>query len=219
MKKRIKGTNQEISWFNLHAWLGYKLCIFMVIICATVTLATISHEIDWLINPMIRVDPMEKPIQWDEMQKNFEESHPSSRLSYLAVPLYPSFATIGLMQTKDGKNRRIFFNPYSGEIIGDLPWYASFQRIMRDLHRFLLIPINLSLYLVSSFGFVLFVSLITGLFVYKKWWSGYSNYASDEASGFFLRFTPPPGRVVHSILVCYFSNWRLLFHRARERGP
>tara|TARA_Y100001934_G_scaffold176859_1_gene209479 strand:- start:159 stop:983 length:825 start_codon:yes stop_codon:yes gene_type:complete len=43
---------------------------------------------------------------------------------------------------------------------------------MRDLHRFLLIPINLSLYLVSSFGFVLFVSLITGLFVYKKWWSG-----------------------------------------------
>ncbi len=173
MKNDAKKTKQDFSWFSLHAWLGYKLCIFMVVICATGTLATISHEIDWLINPMIRVDPMEAPIQWDEMQKNFEESHPSSRLSYLAAPLYPSFATIGLMQTKDGKNRRIFFNPYSGEIIGDLPWYASFQRVMRDLHRFLLIPINLSLYLVSSFGFVLLVSLITGLFVYKKWWSGF----------------------------------------------
>lgn len=145
----------------------------MIIICATGTLATISYEADWLINPMLRVEAENTPIKWNKMQENFQTAYPSSTLSYIGSPLYPNFASIGLMQTPKGKNRRIFFNPYTGDIIGDLPWYASFQRVMRDLHRFLLIPVNLSLYFVSSFGFILLVSLMTGLFVYKKWWSGF----------------------------------------------
>ena len=145
----------------------------MIIICATGTLATVSRELDWLVNPMLRVDPLDKPIAWGEMIKNYQESYPEGDLSYIEAPLYRNFASVGLMINEDQLMRRVFFNPYTGEVLGDLPWYASIQRFLRDLHRFLLIPFGIGLYIVSSFGFVLIASLITGLVVYKKWWTGW----------------------------------------------
>ena len=78
----------------------------------------------------------------------------------------------------------------------------------------MLIPINLSLYLVSSFGFVLFVSLITGLFVYKKWWRVIQITLQTKPADSFWRFTPPPGRVVHPILVCYITGGFYFIERA-----
>ncbi|PCJ24648.1 MAG: hypothetical protein COA96_08985 [SAR86 cluster bacterium] len=161
------------KWFNWHAWLGFKLSILMFIICLTGTLATVSNEIDWLVNPMLRVQSMEEPINWQAMYDNFQQQYPEDTMVFLESPLYSNFASIGLVRTSEGTLRRVFFNPYSGEINGDLPWAASVQRMLRDLHRFLLFPVSFGAYLVSFFGVVLFASLVSALFVYKKWWRGF----------------------------------------------
>lgn len=171
--KPIKFPTMGRRLFVWHAWLGFKLSIVMFVICVSGSIATISHEIDWLITPMLRVEASNEAVQWGIMQKNFANTYPSARLSYIQAPLYPNFASIGLMFREDNKLRRVFFDPYTGEIIGDLPWQASVQRVMRDLHRFLLFPNNKALYFVTLFAFILTISAVTGLLIYKKWWKGF----------------------------------------------
>jgi len=145
----------------------------MFVICLTGTLATVSNEIDWLLNPLLRVEAQDEPIAWEAMSVSFAASYPDSRLGYLQAPLYANFASIGLMYRSDGVLRRVFFDPYTGEVRGDLPWPASAQRILRDMHRFLFFPVSFGAYLVSSFGVVMLISVVTAFFVYKKWWRGF----------------------------------------------
>lgn len=44
---------------------------------------------------------------------------------------------------------------------------------MRGLHYYLLLPTDWPFYLVTSLGFVLVLSLVTGLITYKKFWRGF----------------------------------------------
>ncbi|GAB1265175.1 PepSY-associated TM helix domain-containing protein [Aurantivibrio infirmus] len=172
-EKSSKTSTLSRRLFVFHAWLGFKLSIVMFVICVSGSIATISHEIDWLINPMLRVEATNKPVQWNAMQRNFAKTYPQAKLSFVQAPLYANFASIGLMYTSDNKLRRVFFDPYTGEVIGDISWQASVQRVTRDLHRFLLFPNNKALYFVTFFGFVLTISAISGLLIYKKWWKGF----------------------------------------------
>ena len=44
-------------WWHVHQWVGLKLAIFMSFICRTGPLAVLSSEIDWLLQPSLRVAP------------------------------------------------------------------------------------------------------------------------------------------------------------------
>ncbi len=173
-------SKRGLPWFKWHAWLGYKLSILMFVICLTGTIATVSDELDWLVNPMLRVEAVDTPYQWQAMYQNFQERYPGSSLTYIDAPRYANYAAVGLMTTAEGVTRRVFFNQYTGEVTGDLPWAASVQRFLRDLHRFLLFPISLGAYMVSFFGFILLASVVTALFVYKKWWRGFFKLRLDK---------------------------------------
>ncbi len=37
-------------WLDLHRWVGLKLSILLSFVLITGTLATVSHEIDWLLD-------------------------------------------------------------------------------------------------------------------------------------------------------------------------
>ncbi len=162
-----------LPWFTWHAWLGYKLSILMFAICLTGTIATVSNELDWLLNPMLRIAVQDGPDQYAAMVENFRSEFPDATLSYIDAPLYNNYAAIGSMTASDGSLHRVFFDQYTGEITGVLPWAASAQRFLRDLHRFLLFPVSFGAYLVSFFGFVLLASVVSAFFVYKKWWQGF----------------------------------------------
>ena len=41
----------------MHQWVGLKLSLFLTFILFTGTLAVVSHEIDWLLQPSLRVAP------------------------------------------------------------------------------------------------------------------------------------------------------------------
>ncbi|MDX5331144.1 MAG: PepSY domain-containing protein, partial [Caulobacteraceae bacterium] len=38
-------------WWEVHQWVGLKFSILLSFILLTGTLATLSHEIDWLLRP------------------------------------------------------------------------------------------------------------------------------------------------------------------------
>jgi uncharacterized iron-regulated membrane protein len=160
------------KWMKWHSWLGLKLSLLMLVICVTGTISVISHEIDWLIDSDLRVSQTPQSINWDAMAANIKRTYPQRQLFFINRPMYSNAASIALTVDPFIGARRVYLNPYSGDVIADKAWHASVQRVFRDLHRYLLSPIA-GIYLVGPFGVILLASLITALVLYKKWWRGF----------------------------------------------
>lgn len=159
-----------LAW---HSWVGLKLSLLMFIICLTGTFAVISHEIDWLFNEDLRVTSQpESEVNWDAIHTNVQNKFPNRPNMSINRPLYSNFSSIVSISDPELGARRVFVNPYTGEVKGDLPFYASFQRTLRDLHRYLLAPAG-GIYIVGPLGVILLISTISALFFYKKWWKGF----------------------------------------------
>ena len=159
-------------WMNWHSWLGLKLSLLMLVICITGTIAVVSHEIDWLLDSDLRLEKTGTVINWDAMATNIKTLYPQRRLVFIDRPLYSNAASIALTVDPFLGARRVYLNPYTGNIIAEKPWYASVQRVVRELHRYMLSPVA-GIYLVGPFGLILLASLITALLCYKKWWRGF----------------------------------------------
>lgn len=157
----------------LHNWVGLKLSLLMFIVCLTGTFAVISHELDWLFTENLRISAQdERDIKWEGIYNNVKEAYPQRSINTINAPLYSNFASIVLTEDPELGFRRVFVNPYTAEVKGELPYYASFQRTLRDLHRYLLAPIG-GLYIVGPLGIILLISTISALLFYKKWWQGF----------------------------------------------
>lgn len=167
---------------SLHNWVGLKLSLLMFIVCLTGTFAVISHELDWLFTEDLRVSAQEKSdINWGAMHLNIKDMFPHRQIISISAPLYPNFASIIITEDPELGIRRVFVNAYSGEIKGELPYYASFQRTLRDLHRYLLAPVG-GLYIVGPLAVILLISTISALFFYKKWWEGFFKLRLNSGS-------------------------------------
>ncbi|MEP0354340.1 PepSY-associated TM helix domain-containing protein [Paraglaciecola sp.] len=157
----------------LHNWVGLKLSLLMFIVCLTGTFAVISHELDWLFTDKLRISAQdERYIDWEAIYNNVKVEYPQRSINTINAPLYSNFASIVLTDDPELGFRRVFVDPYTGEVKGELPYYASFQRTLRDLHRYLFAPIG-GLYIVGPLGIILLVSTISALLFYKKWWQGF----------------------------------------------
>jgi uncharacterized iron-regulated membrane protein len=160
----------------VHHWVGLKLSLFMGFILLTGTLATLSHEIDWLIDPARRVDPASvKGHDWVAMTRGAESRlKPGERILSLDAPVDPWFAASATV-TKGGDDdapRFILIHPTTGAVTGESGWINA-QRILRNTHRHLLLPTKYGVPIVSALSIPLLISLVTALVVYKKWWLGF----------------------------------------------
>jgi uncharacterized iron-regulated membrane protein len=160
------------NMYRYHSWIGFKVNILMFIICLTGAFATISHELDWLLISSMRVEPQSQEIAWQAMYESVSEQYPDIILGSLNAPDYKNFASTGNGVDPHFGSRRLIFNPHSGELLEQRHWYLSTQRILRDVHRYLLYPV-VGIYIVGIFGFILLGSTITSLFIYKRWWRGF----------------------------------------------
>lgn len=155
------------SFFKLHSWIGTRLSILFFIVCFSGTLATLSHEMDWLFNPAMRASPQGELAPRNEIRDNLKEKYPEAEFTFWMRPDEPYLSDIIYLVEK-GERSYVFANRYTGEIQGQ--GQLSFQRFFRDLHYFLFIPNNIGHFTVLIFGFLLLISLITALLFYKKWW-------------------------------------------------
>jgi len=106
------------------------------------------------------------------MATSAREAYPQRQLFFISAPMYSNFASVALTVDPELGLRRTLMNPYTGEVIADMDWYASAQRVLRDLHRYLLSPVG-GIYLVGPLAIVLLISVITALLFYRKWWRGF----------------------------------------------
>lgn len=155
-------------FFKIHGWIGVKLSILFFIVCFSGTLATLSHEMDWLFIPEIRATPQKELASRNRIVENIKKKYPKGKITYWVKSEESYLCDIVYVVKENSGRTYVFANPYTGEVQGNTN--LTFQRFFRDLHYFLFIPFQIGNFTVLIFGFLLFISLVTALLFYKKWW-------------------------------------------------
>ncbi|WP_305281211.1 PepSY domain-containing protein [Phenylobacterium sp.] len=158
----------------MHQWAGLKVSILLSFILLTGTLATLSHEIDWLLRPAMRVDPatVGAEVNWAAVARTAAAQAGAGRVVSLEGPIDPWFAAAAILEAPDGGLSFAYVHPATGEFQGTGHWVSA-QRILRNMHRHLMMPIPIGVPIVTSLSLLLAVSLVTSFVVYKKWWRGF----------------------------------------------
>ncbi len=161
-------------WWHVHQWVGLKLAIFMSFVCLTGTLAVLSSEIDWLFQPSLRVAPstVEGEPRWERIVAGAAEWPGVERVQYLSAPVAGAFAATAVVEREDGTLRILHIHPTTGMVQGEGTWVGA-QRVLRNMHRHLNLPVKYGVPIVCTLAFLLLVSLGTSLVVYKRWWRGF----------------------------------------------
>lgn len=166
------GGGARRRWFDLHSWVGLKLCLFMGFICLTGTLAVFSQEIDWLLHPPMRVADGGTPASWGQVIGSAQQARPDWVLEGITAGHTRLFAARAQMLLPDGTRRFLWINPYTAQVTGDTGWFNT-QRFMRNTHRHLMLPVKYGVPLVTLLAIPLLLSFLSSLYIYKKWWRGF----------------------------------------------
>lgn len=169
------GLNKRL--FVIHGWIGAQLGVLLFVILFSGTLATLSHEIDWLLNPALRVTPEASKASWGDLYAAARRAYPEARISSMQRPLGSRFAAVVQVDLPiEGeyfaKTRHVYLNPYTAEVQGIDGWFTV-QRVLRDFHMMLSMPARVGYYLVGIFGIALLVSVVTALLFFKRWWRAF----------------------------------------------
>jgi len=154
--------------------MGLKLSALLFLVLVSGTVATVSHELDWLTNPAIRAPGTSgdvAPENWDRLRAEAQRVNPVASVTYLTAPQGPGFAAEVHVQTPEGQRRWAWLHPETGELQGHTS-YLNVQRFLLSLHYNLFLP-EIGLYLVSGTSLLLVGSLVTGLIVYRRFWQGW----------------------------------------------
>jgi uncharacterized iron-regulated membrane protein len=163
-------------WWHVHQWVGLKLSLFLAFIMLTGTFATVSHEIDWALQPTLRVSPASvvgEPA-WDRIGAQVAAYPGIKKILSINEPIASAFAATAMVQWEDESYGFLHLHPTTGQIQGIGPWVGA-QRIFRNMHRHLNLPTKFGVPLVSALSILLLISFATSLVVYKKWWRGFTR--------------------------------------------
>lgn len=167
-QKKSKKKSARKKLYALHTWLGFHLAFIMTLVLFTGSFAVISNEIDWLIQDDMRVTPVGEMVSWGEMESAARLAKPNDTLESISAMQGDHFAYRASMRDEYGRLYFLHINQWTGAVTGTTPW-LTVQRFFRDFHRYLFMPRNIGLPLVTSLAFILAISLYTGLKTTRKW--------------------------------------------------
>ncbi|MEI2414583.1 PepSY domain-containing protein [Orrella sp. JC864] len=166
-------------WFLVHSWLALPIWAFVCFICATGTIAVISQEIVWLLNPAVRAsapDAQTPRMGYQALYDSIQKQVPEAAIQSLSWPEESQFALTARVSYPGARTTSLYVNPYTGVVQGPSLDF-DLRQFMRALHGWLLIPFTNGFswgwYLVSALSIPMFASLVTGLVVYKRFWRAF----------------------------------------------
>jgi uncharacterized iron-regulated membrane protein len=165
---------RRLAW-RLHSLFGLKLSLFLAFVCLTGTVATVSHEVEWLLLPEVRASgPVATDADWGLMWESARAAYPEGWVRSVG-PFDRSdasyFGKAAAVALPDGREITVMVDPATARVTGELSG-VTFHSFMRGLHYYLFAPGDWGFYLVTALGFVLAGSLVTGVLVYKRFWRG-----------------------------------------------
>jgi uncharacterized iron-regulated membrane protein len=172
----VHGKKRKASrlWWHVHQWVGFKLALFMSFICLTGTLAVFSSEMDWVLQPSLRVAPSSVAGEpdWVRIAANATRYPRVASINSIDAPTASAFAVRVMVEWDDNRLGFLNVHPTTGVVQGEGPWVGA-QRIFRNMHRHLNLPGRIGIPIVTSLSFLLLISVGTSFVVYKKWWRGF----------------------------------------------
>lgn len=178
----IKPKSRTKLWFLVHSWLAMPIWLFVFFVCLTGSIATVSQEIVWLIDPAVRANqPSDKTriLNYDEIIDVVHQASPQVYIERITRPVKSQFALSAVVSYPDSTTATVYINPYTGAIQGTASGF-DFRQFIRAVHGWLLLPFDngytfysFGWYIVSFLGIPMLLSLITGLVVYKRFWRGF----------------------------------------------
>ncbi|MDO6435952.1 PepSY-associated TM helix domain-containing protein [Cyclobacterium sp. 1_MG-2023] len=164
--------NKNLLW-KIHNWLGLYTGIVILFLSITGAAALFRPEIDQLLNPNLRqVEPGSEKASLTEAVAKVLPMHPNKYLFEVEMPkAYLDTWIIRLMPKEKSQLNpmiwEVFINPHTGEILGERNYFKSFSYFLRNIHvRFY--EAYFGRQIVGLAGIALFLSTITGLFIYGK---------------------------------------------------
>lgn len=159
--------------FKIHSWLGLNTGLLLFVICFSGSIAVISNEIDWLLDPVLRVEGKDQPYAWEAMYRNLREKYPDAEITFLAqqknsfTEVGDYFAANAYVPHQEKGTLKVHLDPYTGEILGE-NGFLDVQRFFRSYHTQLFAGIAGD-FIVMIFAFFLLISVLTGFLFYKNW--------------------------------------------------
>lgn len=166
-------------WLVVHGWVALPIWVLLFVVCVTGTLLTVAHELEWLATPTVRAsNPDGLPrLPLNDVVAKVAEAYPQAiitRVEHLA----PYMALDVGVALPDAPFARVHVNPYTGAVQG-MTEGPGFHGFLFGLHSWLLFPwegaMNYGWYIVTSLGFFMIGSIVTGLVVYKKFWKAFTQ--------------------------------------------
>ena len=173
-------TRPRIHWrkllFELHGWVGLNLGLILFVVCLSGTFATLSDEIDGLLDPRhnIATTPADDArFDWSAMWTTLEGAVPGGVAESLYAPGASGArgargaAALGFVGLPTGETRKVYLDPYTGELLGHTSFF-NVQRFFRTFHR-RLFDGGRGILVVTLTGFALLLSAIAGFTFYRGW--------------------------------------------------
>ena len=187
------GHNESFSqrkgrsiWWRLHQFAGLQFSLFLSFVFITGTFAVMSHEIDWLLRPMMWVSPTaeDERVSWGTALNRVKDVFPTAMISAIYAPIH-SAAPFDIVATDKGERKHVYVHPRTGKVLGEGSWF-NVQRFLRDSHRRIMIfktfnGVRIGIFLVCLTSIYLLVSLITSFWIYKKWWRGFFRFPRGKS--------------------------------------
>jgi uncharacterized iron-regulated membrane protein len=170
VRRKIRGKGSQVTkkaWFQLHTWAGIFLGALLLLVCITGTLATISHEIEYLTDHKFRALTSRTQVDFQQLESELSTHYPNSHLQ--RIQIRPEKYLSGEAHlVKDNLLSFVYFDPNTGKILGEGQW-GRLARFLRDIHRKLSMG-DAGKLLVTALSLLLVTILVSSFFVYKGWW-------------------------------------------------
>jgi len=167
-----RGFNKAL--FRIHGWTGLTLGLLLFIVCFSGAIATVSHEIDWLLNPAMRADPHPSRMapSWERWRQAVSAEHPKAHILSLREPEREGWAVNAMVAYGPLDYRHVYVHPGTAEVQGTFSQF-NVTRFFRSFHKqFYIYPGTLphGIFVVGPLAFVLLLSVVSGIGFYKIRW-------------------------------------------------
>ncbi len=179
LKVKRKPKIKTYRWFKWHSQVGVFGGLLMFLICWGGSFAVVSHEIDWLVNPMLRVKPIGEPASLVDIYEKVIKAYPEAKIRAVQKPLYENFASQTVIEIDDKQILRVYVDQYLMKITGSTPFF-NIQRYFRDFHQGFYRLFGYGKLLVTLFSFLLIGSLVSALYFYRGWWKHFFSIKVKE---------------------------------------
>jgi len=172
-----KYTPQRIflrrALFQIHLWVGVTLSAYALVIGLTGSLLVFSTEIERWFDSKVHVVMSESgSISLQDEMERVKAMHPDYRVLSLAAADAPDHSASFVLMPKGPLDRakilNVYFNPYTGKILGERTTVEGALGWARNVHYFLLAG-ETGLIVNGWMGFGLLLLCVTGIVI---WWPG-----------------------------------------------